>query len=453
MKHLKLTPDITVLKSVKPKSRTFLPWASGVRLKAKVGIAFSTKDRTHLTRQTFPMVLDEPNSDVYWMDGSSSRDGINIYTEYAARNQNLIEIHHGIVGGPDLAILYSLNYLLNKGYDYVCLIENDVLLERGWLPRLLELFEVGRQRGLHVGAVSARTLNKRVLYQFPDHAVMINLGAGMVMFSRAAAKKVLQYYRTATFGEIRTAFAGITGKDIATLWEIGGPEIEGASSNIAFESFPTSTDWFYDAILLLSGFVSLATIPSMAKNIDVDLESFLGIREVRKEDKPSGFPHESFAGFVRNHQELTARGIEHLIGPIHKVSSGKFVYFPHQILWSGFGFVEGDYSFRWEQVYGPLNIVLAVGSAIIFHVVGGKCDLSFHVRPNGGQCEIRFAERSIHIQLCADQGSIHTVALDIPYGPKSRVEIRALTPGVTWRGVECDSIQPTLMAKINHAPE
>ena len=60
-----------------------------------------------------------------------------------------IERHGHVTGGPDVAILYCLSLMLERGYDYVGLIEND--LEPGWFDRIFQLFATPR---LNVGSVS-----------------------------------------------------------------------------------------------------------------------------------------------------------------------------------------------------------------------------------------------------------------------------------------------------------
>jgi hypothetical protein len=70
MDSLKIDPKITVIK--RAGSRFIdIPLTRITRKgRAKVGVAYSTKDRTNLSRQTFDAAANEPNSDLYWMDGS-----------------------------------------------------------------------------------------------------------------------------------------------------------------------------------------------------------------------------------------------------------------------------------------------------------------------------------------------------------------------------------------------
>jgi hypothetical protein len=278
---------------------------------------------------------------------------------------------------------------------------------------------------------------------------MINIGAGMIMLSRKAAETVLKYYRTTTFGEVRTAFNWLTGKDISAVWELKRPESESVESNVFFETGYASTDWFYDTALLLSGFVSLATIPSMAKNIDIDLFTHMGIREVQHGDERSGLPLESFGTFVRNHQSLVNRSIEHYAEVCHHPYRNRFVYFPHQVLWSGSGKLTGAQKYRWEQNYGPFNIELqTAGSTLILPVHGGVFDLSFHAGPDCGSCRIRCASGTIDLDLRADEKKIQVVTLDIPHLGETQIEITALAPKVIWRSIASNSPQPALVGQI-----
>ncbi|MFP5226727.1 MAG: hypothetical protein ACLGXA_03800, partial [Acidobacteriota bacterium] len=238
-------------------------------MQESIAFAYSTKDRTDLSIRSLEPLRSTGGFDLYWMDGSSTEAGRAFPTKIGPEIPNLREIHYGVTGGPDVAIVYSLTCLLAKGYSWVGLIENDVLVEAGWLQRLLRLFEQGAQDGLRVGAVSARTIRERTLAPHGDYAVMFNLGAGMVLFTREAAQSVLNRYRTTTGEEIRGVFRSRAGIDI---------------HGIGYAQTSTSADWYFDAGLLLDGYCSLAPIPSMANNIDADLSKW-GCTLVRNPDQ------------------------------------------------------------------------------------------------------------------------------------------------------------------------
>ena len=128
------------------------------------GFVYSTRDRTELSRRTFPAVTAEGDFDLYWIDGSETPEGQVLPDEMCSDTQQLCEIHRGVTGGPDAAIVYGLSYLLDAGYDYIGLLENDVLLAAGWYAVLKRLFSLGKRDGLRVGAATVRTYDKRSLW-------------------------------------------------------------------------------------------------------------------------------------------------------------------------------------------------------------------------------------------------------------------------------------------------
>ena len=242
----------------------------------RVAIAFSTKDRAELSRRTVEPLLQPDKFDTFWMDGSDTEAGKAFTLE---EGHPVKEISHNVRGGADAAIVYSLTALLEqketyqnwslksrssdpnyKGervwkYDYVGLVENDVLLQGDWFERTMELFEQGGADGLKVGAVSARCYEDRILIQRPDYAVMHNIGAGMVIFTREAAELVLKYFRTGWTNVNRLLFSQLSGIDIGGYWAFrGGQHI-------------LTADWHFDAILAAHGLASLALTPSPVEMI------------------------------------------------------------------------------------------------------------------------------------------------------------------------------------------
>ena len=134
-------------------------------------------------------------------------------------------------------------------------LENDVLLDEDWFTPTMELFEKGKQDGLEVGAVSARSYVDRVLIQRDGYAVMHNLGAGMVIFTREAARAVLHSFRTHWWPANRVLFGQLAGIDLATYAAFKGGE------------HFVSTDWGFDAQLASRGFASLALTPAKCQMI------------------------------------------------------------------------------------------------------------------------------------------------------------------------------------------
>ncbi len=222
----------------------------------KVAFAYSTRDRVGLTRKTLPPLL-ESGADVFWIDGSVTKGGIVLTQDYPVK-----EIHT-IRGGSDIAIIFGLTRMLEhpEHYDFIGLQENDVLLETGWLPRLLNLFETV---DVPVGAVSARNIKDRILFSLGDRAIMANLGGGNILFSREAAKIVLRNHRTWPTRDIRHVFLTMAGIDVAAP----GATLFNLCGNVDDTVTYGSADFVWDPVLALHGYASMAPMPTMARNLD-----------------------------------------------------------------------------------------------------------------------------------------------------------------------------------------
>jgi len=152
----------------------------------------------------------EGQHDLWWIDGSETLEG-----QQALEETSFTRHHSGIRGGADAAIVFALTAMLNHpvGYTHVGLCENDVLLAPDWFDRTMALFGKGEADGLSVGAVSARAYDDRILIQRDGYAVMHNLGAGHVVYTREAARLILDNYRSAWWPDNRAIFAQLSGID------------------------------------------------------------------------------------------------------------------------------------------------------------------------------------------------------------------------------------------------
>lgn len=246
---------------------------------SSVGLIYSTKDRCDLTEQTWPRVAGQVGGspgdyDLYWLDGSTSEEGRALPLAAGRQADNLVEAHLGVTGGPDVAIVYGLTHLLQRGYDHIGLIENDVLLEPGWFETVMGLFDAGRADELDVGAATVRTFDRRILWQRRSYAVLFGSGAGMIVFTAEAARRILRHYRTTTVDEIRRTFQLVAERDIALTWEMADDLVRTS------DSFRNSADWYWDAALAKTGQWILGSVPSLGANIDADLKAMLGIEPI-----------------------------------------------------------------------------------------------------------------------------------------------------------------------------
>lgn len=235
----------------------------------RIGFAISTKERTEFTEKMLPG-LDCGGFDLIWCDGSTSPAGREFVNERHFKRTPLKEIHLDVGGGPDAAIQFCLKRLLALGYDYVGLIENDINLKPGWLPAMMTAWEGAEKDGFKAGAVTARSLKSRIYAHTQQYVVLWNVGAGMVLFSRAAAEAVLADYETTSAAHLQQFYQAALGVDLSNVWELF---MEKPDRNLG-------ADWLYAASILKRGMISVGTIPSLAENLDVNLEEYCGTEYV-----------------------------------------------------------------------------------------------------------------------------------------------------------------------------
>lgn len=321
----------------------------------KVAMAYLTKDRVELTKQTFPVLRDGQHA-LFWYDGSTDPEAL----EYFKANRGICTGGAGgVKGGADAAIVFALTNLLAEGYDLIGLCENDVLLVPDWFERTMALFGKGKADGLDVGAVSARAYEDRILIQRDGYAVMHNLGAGQVIFTRQAAELILANYRTGWWPDTRAIFAQLSGIDIGRYACFRG--------NAQW----TTADWQFDAILAQAGLGSLALTPCAVEMIgqEPSLEE-QGLWLVREEVKRLR-NDAAFEWYQLNTQSIRdGSWTPQTITPIHRSSmnGGASLIFPHQLAnptWTG------DWRLKWSQGFGPFSWrANADGAKLYQHVFG-----------------------------------------------------------------------------------
>lgn len=224
-----------------------------------VCFSFSTKDRVPTTLEAIGALAFEGAFDLLWFDGSATPEGRQLPAMLAPNLACLREIHLDVTGGPDFAIFCALTRMLALGYAYCGLLENDVKLLPGWFDALMGLFEDGGSDGLSVGAATAFSFNKRILYRRPTYGVTLTSGAAMILFTREAASLALHHYRTTTSTDTRNWLLFVSNLDPATLGE--SPTPPPPDTRVA-------SDLVYETVLQQHGMCVLATLPSHARSLD-----------------------------------------------------------------------------------------------------------------------------------------------------------------------------------------
>ncbi len=160
----------------------------------RIGFSFSTKDRYLFTERSLQNLDTDGGYDLIWNDGSKEAGVPALARNYKFQNANLVEVNYGVTGGAEAAVCFGLSRLLKLGYDYVGLIENDILFRPGWFSALVKLFSQGADDGIVCGSATARSFESHALEYRSGYSVQSDTGAGMVLFSRAAAEIIMEKY-------------------------------------------------------------------------------------------------------------------------------------------------------------------------------------------------------------------------------------------------------------------
>lgn len=404
----------------------------------KVAISYLTKDRVELSEQTiksFAGLVTKHNCDVISVDGSSTEEGKNFWKKYGATFSE----HNGdIHGGADAAIVYALTEMLKGDYTHVGLCENDVLLAPDWFERTMRLFDEGRAAGLEVGAASARAYDDRILVQRDGWALMHNLGAGHVIFTRQAAELVLANYRSAWWPDNRAIFAQLCGRDIGRYAAFRG------------SARWLTADWGFDAILAQHGLASVALVPTATLDMLGDDLTEQGLR-LATEPVEERRDEEAFEQFVKS----TAAIRESVWRPqtitsVHRSSmnGGASLVFPHQM--TEFD-REGDWRLKWSQGFGPFSwranedgcrLQVKVFGSCTFLVSGGERAAKINITDTGSGYEIDPEVPPVEHGI---------TQLAVPGGCVYRDIVMTCAAGAIFYGIQCQEPQPLPSIKFDHS--
>jgi hypothetical protein len=404
----------------------------------KVAIAYLTKDRVELTKQTFPVLRDGQHA-LFWVDGSLPRNMDDVADTggraFFDNNRDFAtESFPGIRGGADAAIVFALTKMLEAGYDHVGLCENDVLLAPDWFEKTMRLFDEGSTAGLAVGAVSVRAYDDRILIQRDGWAVMHNLGAGHVIYTRQAAELVLANYRSGWWPDNRAVFAQLSGIDIGRYAAFRG--------NVQW----CTADWGFDAALAQHGLASVALVPACVEMIgqEPSLEE-QGLRlatepvEERRDDL-------AFERFVARTASIRAgKWRPDAIKPIHQ-HMGTHTIFAHQLPFPKW---EGEWRLRWSQGFGPFawradsdcSMCVLLFGPVTFLISGGK---------NGAKVTLTDTESGYEISPDLPAGEQQIAQVQMPAGMSYRQIVMTCGEGAVFYGVQTTEPQPIVNSKFDY---
>jgi hypothetical protein len=409
--------------------------------KMKLAIAYSTKDQVELTKQTFKRI----RVNFIWVDGSNTVEGKNFFAKY---EHNAIASWADIRGGADAAIAFKLTALLRlpEYYTHLGLLENDVLMDEDWFEPTMALFEKGKEDGINVGAVSARSYCDRVLIQCDGYAVMHNLGAGMVVFTRQAAELVLRSFRTHWWPANRLLFAQLAGIDLATYAAFRGQE-----------QFVT-TDWGWEAQLASHGLASLALTPARCtmigqvpslkeQGLELTTQSVICL---------SGAGHKTFERYRDNLCRIGEGKMKiDVPGIIHRDGNG-LLFFPHQLPALHGSRREGSWKLQWSQGFGPFAYRAGEGGGYLsVHISGTSCFLVTGGAA-GGQVTVEDTRSGFKFAPDLPAQGDNPVSINVPGGPVRREVTAHFSEGTVFYGLSTADqqlIDPTFSFDWSQLPE
>jgi hypothetical protein len=392
----------------------------------KLALAFSSKDRVDLSEQSSAILFNSPkNLHVYWNDGSSTPEGQLFHQNHRWHTQQRTRV----TGGPDAAIVFALSQMLCEGiaphdqYDYVGVLENDVLLDPDWLEPTLALFDYSRTEGLPVGAVSSRSFCDRILVQRDGYAIMHNVGAGHLILTREAAHIILQNYRTGWWPENRAVFSQLSGLDI------------GKWAAFHHNEQMITADWSFDTILAAHGLATVALTPSKATMIGQELSLEQQGLKLVTADVDSMRNDQAFEMYRRNLLAVQAGELDLGKVDFHLRNSSGIVTFPHHAARHG-GKFTGNWKTRWMQPFGPFCYE-SQGDAYFSMPVFGPCGV--HV--GGGTVTLRDMATGYYTESDF-AGTDQIVTLSVPRDKQYGEIAIAFGKGACLLGIETTQPQP-----------
>ena len=392
----------------------------------KLAIGYSTKDQVELTEQTFKHI----RVNFIWADGSTTEEGKAFFEKY---RHNAIDSSGDVRGGADAAIAWKLSKLLALPdyYTHLGLLENDVLLDPDWLEPTLELFEKGKQDGLEVGAVSPRSYVDRILIQRDGYAVMHNIGAGAIIFTRKAAEIVLRTFRTHWWPDNVRLFAQLSGIDLRTYACFRGND-----------QFVT-TDWGFEAQLARCGLASLALTPAkctmIGQNPPLEQQSLTLTTQLHNDLRADGDTR-SFELYRESLAYLRNGGASfESPGMIHR-DGASMLFFPHQLKAIGASWF-GSLELQWAQGFGPFAYRAGEGDMSLYVHVSGPCSFLISGGAVGAGVIIEDRRSGFKVTPNLPPEADHPISIQVPGGPVPRKVIIDLEQGAVFYGLACNEPQ------------
>lgn len=221
--------------------------------------------------------------DIIWNDGSNEPEARALPKNFHFQNASLVEVNYDVRGGPDRCICFGLERLLNLGYDYLGLIENDIVMQPGWFRRLMNLFALAAADGIVCGAATVRSFEGRVMEHRAGYSINWGTGAGLILFSRPAAEVILRQY-----SKLKMSTASIMSFYSRPFRVDLNLVVRDGAGQVVQQGGWLTLDWGYTPMLYLHGYTSVGSIPSLARDLEIPPGDFLLNDYVRPERHNAG---------------------------------------------------------------------------------------------------------------------------------------------------------------------
>ncbi len=271
---------VDIIRFLQTQAGTVCRWP---RRGDRVGFALSSKDRVSFTRQTIEAMDADGGYDIVWNDGSDEPEARALPKSFHFQNARLVEVNYDVRGGPDRCICFGLERLLNLGYDYVGLLENDVVMQPGWFRQLMNLFVLAAADGIVCGAATVRSYASRVIEHRSGYSINWGTGAGMILFSRPAAEVILHQYPK--LGMSTASLMRFYSRLFRLDLNLRTQDREG---RLAHSDARLTLDWGYTPMLYMHGYTSVGSIPNLARDLEFPPGHFLLRDYVRPQHQNSG---------------------------------------------------------------------------------------------------------------------------------------------------------------------
>jgi len=196
----------------------------------------------------------------------------------------------------------------------------------------------------------------------------------------------------------------------------------------------SSADWLFDCALMQLGFASVAALPALARNIDCDTASTLGLRPITEAQPAVGLDPGLFRIYQRNLYAATQT--VDAVGYCFDPRFDRFIVFPHQLAPQAY---VGAWRVKWHQCFGPFAMQPTnAGDTVRWELARGSCDVILRTADANKRFRV-IAEGSVN--EFAHPGGSYSVSFERSGGGSIPLELQP-DPGVAVSAILFSEPQP-----------